>query len=81
MDKFFLGVVTGVLVLSLGISIGIKRGSRPSSAKDWSPRLPWKDFMKEQGYEGEITQIYIKNGCLEVGTDEKIIHISIIETL
>lgn len=40
-------------------------------AKDWYPRLSWKEFMKEQNCEEEITHIYIKNGLLHVGTQDR----------
>lgn len=47
--------------------------------KDWYPRISWQEFIKEQNYSGCITDIYIKNGLLEVGINGKIIHSSIIE--
>ena len=73
-------IIIFCFLLSFFLGIKFESYIRIIKVKNWYPRISWEEFIKEQGYEGHITDVYIKNGCLEVGIKGKIIHSSIIET-
>lgn len=49
--------------------IGFLIGQNSIEIQDWYPRLAWAEFFEGQ----DVTQVYVENGLLYVGTEEKVI--------
>ena len=64
-----LEVLLGIL---LGVMIGIFIGSNivEYRIQDWSPGMPWKVFMAEEGH-GEIIDVYIRDELLWIVGEDK----------
>ena len=74
-------IICAFLCFAISFNWGYQEGKDIKiTSLEWSPRLPWLEYLKEQGRENErITTIYIKSGCLYVGTDSGFLVPNIIE--